>query len=149
MSISDQSLSTYWQYYADRAWETHQGRADEYGLGCEEQLCETLAVIQRDESFDEACRSRLDRMPHNRAKKHRRLRRYRCTYRQVERNQIELTESISQIRVILTDEQFAVEFRLANGESYRELAHEFEVSVTALKVRVCRWRERVRTLCQS
>ena len=73
MLVLEPALPAPWQYYADRAIEAHQGRADCFGLGREEQLCETLRVIEQKIPFDDACRKRLDRLPQNRSKKHFRL----------------------------------------------------------------------------
>jgi hypothetical protein len=75
MSSSDLSLPAHWQYYAERARQTHHGRVDDFGYGREELLSETLAVIESGSPFTDDCRERLDRLPWNRAKKNRRLRR--------------------------------------------------------------------------
>ncbi len=74
MSTSDPPLPAQWQYYAERARQTHRGRVDDFGYGREELLSETLAVIESGNPFTDECRQRLDRLPWNRAKKHRRLR---------------------------------------------------------------------------
>ena len=123
---------------------------DDYGHGREEQLSETLAAIERKETFDDACRARLDRVPHNRAKKHRRMRQHLSAVRTdvtVQSNpseSFETRELVRSVRRVLTGEQWAIEFRLALGESYSKLSREYEVSPAALKVRVCRWRVQVR-----
>src|SRR5947207_14392833 len=74
MSVSDAPLPAHWQYYLDRSREADAGRADDLGLGREEQLWETLKVIESGEPFTDDTRRRLDRIPHNRAKKYRRVR---------------------------------------------------------------------------
>ncbi len=73
MVISNSALSAPWQYYSQRAREAHLGRADHFGAGREEQLWDVLKAIEKGESFDDACKSRLDRIPQNRSKKHLRL----------------------------------------------------------------------------
>lgn len=74
MSTSDSPLPAHWQFYTERARQTHYGRVDDRGYGREELLWETLAAIQSGIPFTEDCRQRLDRIPWNRSKKHRRLR---------------------------------------------------------------------------
>ena len=86
MSTSDASLPAHWQYYAERARQTHHGRVDDFGYGREELLSETLAVIESGSPFTDDCRQRLDRLPWNRAKKYRRLRLSLRDRRSTERN---------------------------------------------------------------
>src|SRR5438552_3652834 len=76
MSTSDSPLPAHWQFYAERAHQTHHGRVDDFGYGREELLWETLSVIQSGTPFTDDCRQRLDRIPQNRGKKHQRLRLY-------------------------------------------------------------------------
>src|SRR5439155_20826841 len=76
MSVSDDSLPSQWQYYSDRAREAHAGYAGDFGQGREELLHETLKFIGTGNQFTDEQRARLDRIPHNRAKRHRRLRLY-------------------------------------------------------------------------
>ena len=72
MSTSESSLPAHWQFYAERAHKTHRGRVDDLGYGREELLWQALAVIASGSPFTDECRQRLDRLPWNRAKKHRR-----------------------------------------------------------------------------
>ena len=62
-----------WQYYAERARQTHHGWVDDFGNGREELLWEILAVIESGRPFTDECRQRLNRLAWNRAKKHRRM----------------------------------------------------------------------------
>jgi hypothetical protein len=76
MSTSDFPLPAHWQFYADCARQTHNGRVNDFGYGREELLWETLAVIEKGVTFIDDCRRRLERVAWNRAKKYRRLRRW-------------------------------------------------------------------------
>lgn len=141
-------LAPQWQYYAEHSSEADRGKADEFGHGREEQLNEVLHAIERGDVFDEECLARLDRIPQNRAKKHRRL-------RVVVKNRVSAIESvasdcaeradtIASVREILTPLQWVVEYRLATGATYDVLSREYDIKPGAIKVQVCRWRVRVR-----
>lgn len=148
MSVDDSELPAEWQYYCDRAAEAHQGRADHFGQGREEQLCETLAVIERGEPFTEACRRRLDRLPQNRAKKHQRLLRkfhlMALATPPVVTDAVDAKELSEFVERHLSLWEWDVEWRLAVGESFNEIADSLDMTVTALKMRASRWRKRMR-----
>lgn len=148
MSTSHPILAPQWQYYADHSSEADRGKADDFGLAREEQLNETLEAIERGESFDEDCLARLDRIPQNRAKKHRRLRvvvkNHVLTIESVASDCAERADTIASVREILTPHQWVVEYRLAMGATYNMLSREYDITPGAIKVQVCRWRVRVR-----
>ncbi len=148
MSTSHSPLPAPWQYYAARARQTDRVRVGDFGNGLEELLRETLEVIQSGVPFSDACRQRLDRIPLNRAKKHRRLRLYLRQRPSVAANQetspLEVAESIEQVRGMFSDSEWEVECRLAAGQRYAEIALERGLSPEALKVRAARWRARIR-----
>ncbi|HEV3438767.1 MAG TPA: hypothetical protein VG122_15485 [Gemmata sp.] len=150
MSSSQHSISHHWQYYADLSSETHNGRVDNRGLGREEQLNETLEAIKRGEELNEAIKSRLGRMPHNRGKKHYHIRQYLiqnkslATYEESPLKRLILAEELALVRNALTPEQWAIENRLADGESYESIASDHRVTSATMKVRVHRWREKLR-----
>jgi hypothetical protein len=148
MSTSASSLPAHWQFYAERAHETHHGRVDAYGDGREELLWETLAVIQSGDPFTDDYRQRLDRIPRNRAKKHRRLRRHLLGRSLPDRAQeaaaVKVTDSVDEVRGMLSPGEWEVEWRLAAGQTYAEVALDRGLSPDALKVRASRWRARLR-----
>lgn len=141
-------LAPQWQYYADRSSEADRGKADEFGHAREEQLNEVLHAIERGDVFDEECLARLDRIPQNRAKKHRRLRvvvkNQESTIESVASDCVERADLIASVRVILTLHQWVVEYRLATDATYDVLSREYDITPGAIKVQVCRWRVRVR-----
>lgn len=142
------TLPAHWQFYAERARETHLGRVDDFGYGREELLWETLAVIQSGVAFTDDCRQRLDRIPWNRAKKHRRLR--TCPVVRPlhgsaqEASAVEVADSVHQLRGMLSPGEWEVECRLAVGQTYAEVALAHSLSPDTLKVRAGRWRARIR-----
>jgi DNA-directed RNA polymerase specialized sigma24 family protein len=149
MSNSEAALSAPWQYYSDRAHEAHSCRADHFGAGREEQLWEILNAIESNQTFDDACRQRLDRIPQNRAKKHLRL---LLAYSLIApesaascERQVDLVDEVQLVERHLSPEERVVERRLASGETYAQIASGYGASLSALKVRVNRWRERVRS----
>jgi hypothetical protein len=148
MPLLETSLSAPWQYYADRAREAHLGRADFFGLGREEQLWATLDVIESEIPFDEECRKRLDRIPQNRAKKHIRLLKKLADFAHasvpIEQPLVELQDEVEAVELHLSLAEWDVERRLAAGETYSDVAPDKGISDAALKVRVSRWRTRVR-----
>jgi hypothetical protein len=150
MSTSHCSLPAHWQFYSDRAYQAHHGRVDDFGYGCEELLWETLAVIQSGVRFTEDCRQRLDRIPWNRAKKHRRMRKLLAQglprERASETDIVETADLVDMVRCVLSPSEFEVEHCLASGQSYAKLAIGRGCSPDALKVRVGRWRARIRRL---
>jgi hypothetical protein len=149
MSNTGDSLLPHWRYYADRSSEVNLGPADEFSLGREEQLHETLAFIESGEQFTDAVRERLDRIPHNRAKKHRRLLSFlRGQLRGQEPGYApgqddQAAQLLNDVHAALTPEEWLVECRLACGETYAEVADGI-LSPTALRMRVSRWRAMVR-----
>jgi hypothetical protein len=148
MSTSDPSLPAHWQFYADRARQTNHGLVDDFGYGREELLWETLAVIESGIPFTDDCRQRLDRIPRNRAKKHRRLRRYLLggpsSAVAQDDSIVEVADSVEQVRGMLSPAEWEVEWRLAIGQTYAEVALDQGLSPDALKVRVSRCRARIR-----
>ena len=148
MSDQDPPLPAHWQYYADRAHEAHVGRADDFGHGREEQLWETLRVIERGEPFTNDCRSRLDRLPQNRAKKYRRLRRRLASMApdlsKEQTSPVELNDTVANVRRAMSDAEWQVEYALATGRTYSEIALTLGITADALKIRVSRWRKRIR-----
>ena len=141
------SVPFWWQYYSDRAREAHCGYADDFGQGREELLHETLKFISTGSPFTDEHRGRLDRVPHNRAKKHRRLRLYlSCnaapTYLAAEDDPD--TQLIDFVHESLSPTEWEIECWLANGEGYAAIAAKTGVSPDALKMRVSRWRARLR-----
>jgi len=148
MSTSDSSLPAYWQFYAERARQTHYGRVDDFGYGREELLWETLAVIQAGAPLTDDCRLRLDRIPWNRAKKHRRVRRFLLGRQSAtgveEASAVEVADTVDQVRCMLSPGEWEVECRLAASETYAEVALDCGLSPDTLKVRAGRWRARIR-----
>ena len=147
MSTSDPSLPAHWQFYAEHARQTHYGRVDDFGYGREELLGETLAVIESDCPFTDECRQRLDRIPWNRAKKHRRLRLHLLATpspASAYEVNLEVTDSVDQVRGMLSPGEWEVECRLAAGQTYAEVAFDCGISPDTLKVRASRWRARTR-----
>jgi hypothetical protein len=108
-----------------------------------------LAVIESGSPFTDGCRQRLDRLPWNRAKKHRRLRLY-CLRRPSlagtrEASVVEVAGcSVDQVRGMLSASEWEIEYRLASGQTYAEVAVGSGVSPDTLKVRAGRWRARIR-----
>jgi hypothetical protein len=149
MSESDDSLPTHWQYFTDRSDETDRGYANDYGQGREEQLGEILDHIESGEPFTDEVRDRLDRIPHNRSKKHRRLRLHLLDLERKEESGYlawpddEDARLLDQVHEALAPAEWELECRLASGETYAEVAGT-GLSPTALKMRVSRWRARVR-----
>jgi hypothetical protein len=148
MSTSNSPLPAHWQYYAARALQTHHSRVDDFGYGREELLWKTLAVIQSGIPFTDDCRQGLDRLAWNRAKKHRRLRIYLLRRQSPDSGQkasaVEVTDSVDQVHGMLSPDEWEVEWRLATGETYAEVALDRGLSPDALKVRAARWRARIR-----
>jgi hypothetical protein len=141
MSVPDDDLPPHWKYYADRADEAHRGRADDYGQGREEQLDETLRLIEKGKRFTKNRMARLDRLPHNRSKKYTRLRLYTFQHPVVSYEDDHET-LIDRVHAALSPAQWEVECRLVAGESYAALAG--GVTVASLKMKVSRWRAAIR-----
>jgi hypothetical protein len=146
------SLPAHWDYYLDRSLEAQTARYDDLGHGREEQLWETLDVIQKGGPFDDATRERLDRLPWNRAKKHRRLRRRLAANVPPARpgegphvEEIAAADTATAVRGSLRPDQWDVEYRLARGETFAEVAPLYGVAPGTLKARVTRWRARLRS----
>jgi hypothetical protein len=141
------SIPFWWQYYSDRGREAHCGYADDFGHGREELLHETLKFITTANPFTDEQRARLDRVPHNRAKKHRRLRLYlsrTVTPTYFSATDDPDTQRIDFVHESLSPTEWEIECRLADGESYGVIAANTGVSPDALKMRVSRWRARLR-----
>ena len=141
------SLPAHWDYYLSRSLEAAAARYDDLGRGREEQLWETLDVIQKGAPFVDATRDRLDRLPRNRAKKYARLRRRLAARpgpaRPVAAGHVEaiaVADAAAAVRRSLRPDQWDVEYRLACGETFAEVAHVYGVAPGTLKVRVTRWR---------
>ena len=148
MSTSDASLPAHWQFYAERARQTHRGRVDDFSYGREELLSETLAVIESGSPFTDECSQRLDRLPWNRAKKHRRMRLHflrRPSPADTQKTSVvEVADSANQVRGMLSPGEWEVERRLAAGQTYAQVALDRGISPDTLKVRVGRWRAQIR-----
>jgi hypothetical protein len=145
MSAPDQTLPPHWQYYADRSREADLGRVNDFGQGREELLNDTLKFFQTGEPFTDERRASLDRVPHNRAKKHRRLRLYlfgHATLTYVDGPDDEAARLLDRVHEALSSGEWEVECRLAAGEVYADMASG-GLSPGALKMRVSRWRARV------
>jgi hypothetical protein len=148
MSHVERALSAPWQYYHDRAREAHFGPADFFGFGREEQLWETLAVIEAGAPFNDACQQRLDRIPQNRAKKYRRLMRYlkgaAVVFHRSGEQAVDVADEAAAAQSYLTPTEREVEIRLATGDNFGDIAPDVMLSTAALKMRASRWRQRVR-----
>ena len=148
MSTSEISLPAHWQFYAERARQTHHGRVDDFGSGREELLWEALAVIESGSPFTDECRQRLDRLPWNRAKKHRRMRLHflrRPSPADTQKaSAVDVADSVDQVRGMLSPGEWEVECRLAAGQTYAQVALDRGISPGTLKVTVGRWRARIR-----
>ena len=147
MSTSDASFPAQWQFYEERAWQTHHGRVDDFGYGREELLSEILAVIESGSPFTDDCCQRLDRLPWNRAKKYRRLRLFlrRPSPADTQKTSVvEVADSANQVRGMLSPGEWEVERRLAAGQTYAQVALDRGISPDTLKVRVGRWRAQIR-----
>jgi hypothetical protein len=150
MSASVVPLSPQWQFYAEYAHQTHIRRVDDFGYGCEECLWETLAAVESGSPFSDECRKRLERIPWNRAKKYRRLRYRRAVTAVVgaaETFRVDVGDSIDRVRALLSADEWDVEWRLAHGATYAEVARGRDVSASSLKVKASRWRARIRSVC--
>ena len=147
MSVLETVLSAPWLYYSNRARETHLGRADHFNLG-EEQLWETLRVIESGEPFDADCRNRLDRIPQNRAKKYLRLLQKLALFARpatsIEPPFLDVKDEVEAVERHLSPAEQEVERRLAADETYAQISADMRITAAALKVRVSRWRRRVR-----
>ncbi len=132
------------QYYADRSRDTHRAACDRLGNVREEQLDGILDSIATGRDFTPDLFARLERLPWNRAKKHRRLQR---TLRRLEsarersarRPSHDLKEYLT-----LDAEHLQVERLTIAGDSYPVIARRLTTTVGALKMRVSRWRQAVR-----
>jgi len=100
----------------------------------------------------EAERDRLDRLPWNRSKKHiRQQRRLMAALGRVVKvsvvhtHQVMLDDEISRVRTKLTSEEWDVEWRLANGQTFDDVAEALRVKPEVLRKRASRWRSRVRS----
>ena len=139
-------IPLWWQYYSDRAHEAHRGYANHFGQAREELLHETLNFIRTGNPFTDQQRARLDRVPQNRAKKHLRLR----LYLSGSAAPLDLAgldpdaQLIDFVHESLSPTEWEIECRLADGESYATIAANTGVSPDALKMRVSRWRARLR-----
>jgi DNA-directed RNA polymerase specialized sigma24 family protein len=118
------------------------------GAGREEQLWAILDAIEHGESFTESYRQKLDRLPRNRGKKYLRLLgRVALITPAVQaagHSRVDNSDEIERISQKMSQTEFNVEQRLASGETYAEIAAEIGASTGALKVRVGRWRQRIR-----
>jgi hypothetical protein len=149
MSTSDPALPPRWQFYADRARQTHDGRIDDFSYGREELLWESLRAIESDVPLTDDCKLRLDRIPHNRAKKHRRLRLHPSCRRTPFADHsgfetVDRADLLAWVRLRLSPTEWEIERRLAYGQTYCQVAIDYGLSSAALKVRTARWRARVR-----
>lgn len=149
-----QPLPAHWEYYRNHSLKTHHARCDHHGYGREEHLNETLRAIGESGQFDAATLNRLDGVAWNRAKKHRRLKMMLFSgfgwpkfFATCCEKVLITSDTVSAVRQSLKAGQWEVEWRLASGEPFQEIARDLGVAVGTLKVRVSRWRSRLR--CSS
>ncbi len=149
MSTSAQPLPIPYQFYHEQSAAADRARYDDFAHGREEMLDDLLELIGRGDPFDDEAKSRLTGMPQNRRKKHARLRQVlrstatlETTDQTLER--LVLREHIALVRAKLTVSEWQIEWRLAAGEPFAVIAVGERISVGTLKMRVSRWRERVR-----
>ena len=146
--MSTPTLSVEWQCYAECSERTHRRRCDAFGNGSEEQCCKILDDIAKATEFTLGVRESIERLPWNRAKKHIRLQ--RCIRRRAEQFDRERQQRRAcpgpdtAVLDLLAPTQFAIETRLAEGESYCIIACDLGVAEGALKMKVSRWRQEVR-----
>ena len=154
MFVSEDCLPAHWSYYLKCSREADSGRADDFGFGREEQLLATLETIESGVSFDINTQGRLNRISWNRAKKHRRLRKCLSSSPtpslsgdspQVKAAMI--SDTLANVRRLFSEAEWSVESRLARGDTYSEIASFDPTKANALKVRVMRWRTRIRLTC--
>ena len=145
------SPPAHWGYYLIRSLEADASRCDDFDHGREEQLDETLNFIRSGDPLDDQTRSRLDRIPWNRAKKYRRLRQRfsegAAAVRPGDASHVQATtvaDAVAAITEVMSPNHKAIEYRLAFGETYSEVASDHGVTSGALKVRVKRWRDVIR-----
>lgn len=158
MSLSSAAahLSLGWEFYLEASRRADSEPLDSEGWGREEQLDEILHQMGSDAAFTPELCNRLNRLPWNRAKKHRALRRRYRSWAVAKtvadahpcERLIDL-ESIESIRRRLTAKQFEVEDRLSQGQTYTAVAAVFQVSPGVLKMRVSRWRCEVRRISNT
>ena len=153
MSLSSAAahLSLGWEFYLEASRRADSEPLDSEGRGREEQLDEILHQMGSDAAFTPELCNRLNRLPWNRAKKHRALRR---RYRMVFANKtvpdqhpcerLIAEEAMETIRRKLTVMQFEIESRLSGGQTYAIVTAVFRQSPGVLKMRVSRWRREVR-----
>lgn len=149
MSGSDERLPVHWRFYEDRARQAHLGPADDYSQGREELLNDTLTFMKTGDPFTDEVRDRLDRLPQNRAKKHRRLRLYLFGHSALncfDGPDDDDARLLDQVHEALSPREWDVECRLACGETFADVAGASGMSVGALKMRASRWRARVREM---
>lgn len=56
-----------------------------------------------------------------------------------------LDDEISRVRTKLTSEEWDVEWRLASGQTFDDVAEDLQVKPEVLRERASRWRSRVRS----
>ncbi len=145
--MANDTLPPAWQYYANRshaARAAHAAACVPLGNGREEQLDGILNAIATGLDFTPDLVARLERLPWNRAAKHRRLE------RTLQRRDSERDRSArrpphrSREYPTLDEEHLRVARFLIAGDSYRVIACRLSTTVGALKMRVSRWRQAVR-----
>lgn len=142
--MSNETLPTPWQYYAGRARDAHDSAYDQFAPGREEQLDEIIDSIARGIDFTPTVVARLERVPWNRAKKHRRLvckLQRRESVRQL--TALQPPRSVKELPT-LHAQHLRVERFLIAGHSYPVIARRLTTTVGALKMRVIRWRQAIR-----
>lgn len=146
MPTSVEALPAHWQFYAEQATITHKRRSNARTMGHEEMLDAILDKIQAGATFDDDLKAQLLRLPQNRMKKHIRLRKQLAERPGVVLPTLdaEVRDEVARAERTMTPAEYRVEQRLAVGESYEEIARAEQVSVTTLKMRVSRCRQRVR-----
>lgn len=139
---------SFWDFYSKLSQRSHRSCCDDFGHALEEQLWETLYAIEKCSVFNTDDLDRLERLPQNRMKKYRRLRlRMAQTAKQFIEHDFQSVDRKSthdRIRDELPAGAWAVEQQLAGADAYATIANELGISENALKMRVSRWRSKIR-----
>ena len=142
--MTTEDLSLCWQYYEKCSFRVHNRRCDSLAAGQEEQLGVILELIATGCDITPEHVACLERLPWNRAKKHVRLAR---TLREREYARVRLCRRPVARRPEfppLDPAHWRVEVSLAAGVNYGAIASGLGTTVGGLKMRVSRWRRKVR-----
>lgn len=142
--MSTDTLPVHWQYYARNAHLTDRRRCDCLAAGHEEQLDAILDAIAAGDDFTPERLACFERIPWNRAKKHRRLAHVLRRRESAQVDQLVRRADAADELPRLSVEHLRVEWSLASGETYLGIASVLKLTVGALKMRLSRWRREVR-----